>query len=430
MSRFQSRCIWAVAVTTLLCLSGAAMAEVNPGWGKWWLPPDRSTHGHAIDSLFLWIFWITMIAFIGVEVTLVVFMVKYRAKPGRKAYFTHGNQKLEMAWTIAPAIILAGLAIGSKKVWDNYRYSPMNDDPNRAKVLVIGEQFKWNFIYPGPDGKFGRYLLYPRPSDALWPAGEDGSPQRVSYNQYRDTRGPADMPYDDAIKAINAYIADTNPLGKDFADPDGKDDNFDKTPGRALVLPAHRPIEVQLSSKDVIHDFFLPNFRVKLDAVPGMRGHLAFQSTMTSAERRKEESKVISIDSLAQVLSGPGGSDATIVIDESAPGTADNKELAGASWRYFRTTDGTKATIIRHGQSFPPGDLLTERIVALKAAGVTSVRMKLVTDTGNWELVCAELCGQGHQTMIATVTFLSNEEYDKLNRDKPFVPPATQPAAR
>ena len=96
----------------LLGLCSTVSAEVNPGWGKWWLPPDRSAHGHGIDGLFYWIFWITTIIFIACEVVLVVFLIKYRSRPDRKkAHFTHGNPKLEMAWTIAPAIILAFLAL-------------------------------------------------------------------------------------------------------------------------------------------------------------------------------------------------------------------------------------------------------------------------------------------------------------------------------
>src|SRR5690348_8388055 len=72
------------------------------GWAKWWLPADYSEHGHAIDSLFTWIFWITMITFVLVQVTLIVFMVKYRSrKDVKKAKFTHGNARLEMCWTIA-----------------------------------------------------------------------------------------------------------------------------------------------------------------------------------------------------------------------------------------------------------------------------------------------------------------------------------------
>jgi heme/copper-type cytochrome/quinol oxidase subunit 2 len=403
----------------LLCLSSSAAAEVNPGWGRWWLPPDRSAHGYGIDNLFLWIFWITMIIFIVTEAVLFGFLIKYRSNPNRKkAHFTHGNPRLEMAWTIAPAIILAFLALFSKKVWDQYRYAP--EDPNRAKVLVIGEQFKWNIIYPGPDGKFGRYLMYPKPTDPKWPVGADG--QAV---MYRGIPGPASLPYSEAMAAINAYIASENPLGRVFDDPDGKDDNTGEA-GRALVLPANRQIEVQLGSKDVLHDFFLPNHRVKLDAVPGMRGRLHFTATMTSAQKRKQSVRTIKLDELDRTLSGPGGSDTTIVIDEAAPGTEQNKNSDTRGWRYV-SPEGR--TIMRHGGLFGDPDTRKARIEALTAAGLTEVKVNIVEDTGEWELVCEELCGQGHNTMRSTVQFLASDEYDKLNLDKPFgAPPTTGPA--
>src|SRR5207248_999032 len=102
----------------LLGVAPVFAADVSPGWGEWWLPPDRSVHGQGIDSLFMVTFWITMISFIAVELCLLVFLVKYRHRPEKKkAHFTHGNTRLEMAWTLAPAVILAGLAVPNKGVW-------------------------------------------------------------------------------------------------------------------------------------------------------------------------------------------------------------------------------------------------------------------------------------------------------------------------
>jgi heme/copper-type cytochrome/quinol oxidase subunit 2 len=403
----------------LLMLASPVLAEYNPGWGQWWLPPDRSTHGHGIDNLFLWIFWITMIIFIVTELVLVVFLIKYRSRPERKkAYFSHGNPRLEMAWTIAPAIILAFLALFSKKVWDQFRYAP--EDPNRTTILVIGEQFKWNIIYPGPDGKLGRYLLYPKPTDPKWPVGAGGQSE-----QFQGTIGPASLPYDKAMAAINAYISSVNPLGKDFSDPDGKDDDFQSALGRKLIVPVNRQVEVQLGSKDVIHDFFLPNHRVKLDAVPGMRGKLHFTATMTSAERSKASAKNVSLDELKRLLDTDTPPNLAIVINEAAPGTEQNKNRDTRSWRYIDPAT-PRTSIIRDGMAFNPERATRlELIEKLRSIGLTEVR---VTDPGEWELVCEELCGQGHNTMHAPMLVLSQEEYDKLHFDKPGAPaPATGP---
>src|SRR5206468_12178640 len=118
---------------------------------------------------------------------------------------------------------------------------------SRATILVIGQQFKWNVIYPGKDGKLGAYLKFPKPTDPRWPGGIT----------FAGVKGPAMLKYDDAIKQINNYLNDVNPLAKDMDDPAGKDDDYEKQPGRPIYIPAGRPTEVQLSSKDVIHDFFL-----------------------------------------------------------------------------------------------------------------------------------------------------------------------------
>src|SRR2546423_12771928 len=112
-----------------------------------------------------------MVTFIAVELCLVIFLIKYRHRADKKkAHFTHGNTRLEMAWTLAPALILAGLAIAHKGGWDRLGFHPHADRPDKATILVIGPQFKWYVIYPSKDGKLGRYLLFPQPTDSRWPS--------------------------------------------------------------------------------------------------------------------------------------------------------------------------------------------------------------------------------------------------------------------
>jgi heme/copper-type cytochrome/quinol oxidase subunit 2 len=412
-----SRSIFFLLFGVILALPARA-ADVLPGWGSWWLPPNHSAHGGAIDDLFRLIYWITMVVFVVVELVLIVFCIKYRARADRKkAHFTHGNTRLEMAWTLAPAVILAVLALMSKKVWDNYRYSDSSEDPNRAKVLVIGQQFKWNIIYPGKDGKFGRYLIWPKPTDAFWPPGPDGKPVR-----HAGVDGPASFGnYDKARAAIATYIDTVNPLGKDFTDTDGKDDNYQGALARELTLPAHRPIEVQLSSKDVIHDFFLPNFRVKLDAVPGMRGHLYFTSTITSTDREAASRRKYGIDELATLISAPGKPDFKLIVNENEKTEgADLYKVPRSSIKYWRYADKSGKTIVRDGGSVTPA--IAKQ---LQDAGIKEV---FASEPGVWDLVCEELCGQGHNTMQGRVTFLDNAEYDAKGFDAPFKPATTQPS--
>ncbi len=188
----------------------------------------------------MWIFWITTITFVAVQVVLIVFLVKYRYNPNKKkAVFTHGNQRLEMFWTITPAIILLILAVFSKRVWDDYRYSPLADKPDKVTILVIGQQFKWNTIYPGPDGKLGRYLLYPKPSDTRWPDPRPVAKRTTPYlfpEGKGGVLGPAFLPAEAAVKAINNYN-ELNPQGKDFEDPAGKDDIYAGALAREIILP-------------------------------------------------------------------------------------------------------------------------------------------------------------------------------------------------
>jgi heme/copper-type cytochrome/quinol oxidase subunit 2 len=383
------------AATALIGATAASAADLRGGWGDWWLPPVRSAHGGDMDSLFLVTFWICIVAFVAVETTLVVFLIKYRRRKDKaKAVFTHGNTRLEMVWTLTPALILAGLAVGNKSVWDRMRFNPDENRPDKATILVIAQQFKWNVIYPGKDGKLGRYLIYPKPTDSRWPRG-------ITFG---GVKAPNQLPYDQAINAINSYIDQINPLGKDFDDPDGKDDDWTKTPGREINIPAHRPVEVQLGSRDVIHDFFLPNFRVKLDAVPGMRGKLVFTATMTSKQREQESRKSYSIDELAKLMSSPIPPELSVHIDEKTRGAVEDKRRH--EWLYPKDPTAKKpVTIIRNDRP-----LSADVVAQLKTAGIKQV---VAYEPGYWDLVCEEFCGQGHYTMQGRLVVLDPKEYNE-----------------
>lgn len=400
----------AVAMAAGLLLAPSAVLA-KEGFSHWWLPEDHSVHGSSIDSLFTWTFWITAVAFVLVQVTLVVFLIKYRHRPGRKAVFIHGNTRLEMAWTLAPAVILAGLAVANKGVWDRLRFNPDALREDTTNVLVIGQQFKWNVVYPGPDGKLGRYLFFPRPTDTAWP---DGS-------KFANVAGPAQLPYAESVKAINTFIDQVNPLGKDFNDPDGKDDAWQGALAREMVIPVDRPVQVHLSSKDVIHSFFLPNHRVKLDAVPGIRGKIAFTATKTSLEQAEETIRNYTLEELDAALQKPETKELSLRIDESAPGAPEARNSDRTGWRYIDPADKkrVKSSIIRNAAGFPADAELRKAILdKLRAAGITEVRAYV---PGYWDIVCEELCGQGHYTMQGRLVVLDGAEYDKLKLDR--IPP-------
>ncbi|MGE5819791.1 MAG: cytochrome c oxidase subunit II [Deltaproteobacteria bacterium] len=173
-----------------------------------WLPVDVSTFGREIDSLFYLIYYITGATFILVTVLMVLFLVIYREKEGRRATYSHGNTTLEIIWTIIPAAILVVLSFMSVSTWAKVkRFAPESD----FEIQVTAKQFNWEVVYPGADGKLGT-------SD--------------------------DVQFDNDIH-----------------------------------VPVNKVVRVHLGSKDVIHSFFLPNLRLRQDAVPGRNILVWFEAT-------------------------------------------------------------------------------------------------------------------------------------------------------
>ncbi len=121
---------------------------------SWLLPPGNSTYAGDIDFLYYMILVITGIAFFVVEGGLVWFIIKYRRRPGRKAYYTHGNMTAEVVWTAIPTVTLVVIGIMSGSVWMDIR-GRNSVPPGALEVGLIGKQFEWNATYPGADGQLG-----------------------------------------------------------------------------------------------------------------------------------------------------------------------------------------------------------------------------------------------------------------------------------
>jgi cytochrome c oxidase subunit II len=188
---------------------------------NWWLPPLASASRTAaeIDQFFYAILIATGIAFVAVHIFLVLSLARYGARGTERAAHWHEHLGAELTWTLVPAAAFLILGILGEVVWAHIYSVP---PANAQRVEVTGRQFLWYIRYPGPDGKLGR-------------------------------RNPA-------------LVSPGNPLGLDPKDPAGKDD---VVAINDLHLIAGRPVAIRVSSVDVIHSFFLPNFRVKQDAVPG-----------------------------------------------------------------------------------------------------------------------------------------------------------------
>ena len=214
----NSRFTW-VALLPLLGLLSTAHAEVRQT-SVWWLPRNVNMFGHEIDFIFYLILWLTGVTAVAVFSVMIYFIVKYRARPGVPAIHSHGNNTLEVIWTTIPVFIFLALAIYGNEQWTQMRLRTPPADA--LPVAVVGEQFGWNVRYPGADGKLA--------------------------------------------KMVASKVGKDNPFGVDPADPDGMDDF---TTYNDIVFPLNRPVRLYLSSKDVIHAFYVPEFRLYQDMVPG-----------------------------------------------------------------------------------------------------------------------------------------------------------------
>ncbi|MDW8157865.1 MAG: cytochrome c oxidase subunit II [Bacteroidia bacterium] len=203
------------------------------------LPGASSKHGREIDILYYITLVITGLVFVVMQILIFTFAYRNRYREGRQALFYPENHKLELLWTIIPAVGLACMIIPGLKFW----YDINHPDFSKEKPLtieVVGEQFQWRFRYPGKDGKLGRHAF--------------------------------------------KLISDTNPVGVDSSDVASKDD-FTPTQ-KEIHLPVNKPVLFQIRAKDVLHGVYLPHFRVNMYAVPGMPTQFAFIPEVTTEEMR------------------------------------------------------------------------------------------------------------------------------------------------
>jgi cytochrome c oxidase subunit 2 len=202
---------------------------------KSWLPPLHSDRG-AIDTAIFWSLLVTGIVFIVTNLLLAYFTWRYQDTPGATAAYWHDNPKLEISWTAATALILIVFLVNALTLWKNITAAEALP-ADAVTIEVTGQQFAWNVRYPGKDGVFGR------------------------------------------TNAKFVDIETLNFIGKDPSDAAGADDIIG--PQNTLVLPEGRTVRVLIRSLDVIHSFYLPYFRVKQDAMPGMTVETRFVPTQT-----------------------------------------------------------------------------------------------------------------------------------------------------
>ncbi|MCX7700833.1 MAG: cytochrome c oxidase subunit II [Gemmataceae bacterium] len=226
---------WAYLFGITLLLEILAFAAA-PLFG-WWMPLGRSTYAWDVDRLFYVILAVTGATFIGVAIVYTYVLFKYPAHQGRRALYTHGNHKLEMIWTAIPGVLLFLLAIGQIPAWLKVKMHAV-DEPSVAQSLqveVTGRQWEWRVRYPGPE-----HL-------EVW--------KRDPKSALTDLRRKL-TPQPDDVRLVNELHA---------------------VKGERLLI--------HLKTLDVIHSLFLPQMRLKQDALPGKTILAWFEPTEANCQR-------------------------------------------------------------------------------------------------------------------------------------------------
>ena len=200
------------------------------------LPVAASAHAGEVDRIMALVHWLMLVLFVGWSIFFIYVLFRFRSGAHPKADY-RGVRAGWSNWVEGGVLVaeIALLAFFSIPFWTrNVDAAPPSE--NQATVVrVVAEQFAWNAQYPGKDGVFG--------------------------------------------KTDSKFVTSTNPLGIDPSDPNGKDDIATLN---QLHLEVNRPVVIDLSSKDVIHSFFLPVMRVKQDAIPGQQVAIHFTPIRTT----------------------------------------------------------------------------------------------------------------------------------------------------
>ncbi|WP_052594710.1 cytochrome c oxidase subunit II [Aureispira sp. CCB-QB1] len=268
------------------------------GWG-----PNiaASKHGPEVDYLFNLTLFFTFIVFVLTHIALFWFAWKYKGKQGKIGLYWAHNETLEMVWMIIPSVVMTFLVVGGLQAWNKIMLDLPEDsvsvilpeeDGEYLEIEATGTQFLWYLRYPGRDGKIGTKYF--------------------------------------------TQINSANQLGQTWTDEKNMDD-FMTT---EIVLPVGKPVRVRITARDVLHNFYIRDMRVKTDAVPGMPTYFNFTPTVTTDSMRRRLSQ------------------------QPEWQVPDKKDDTKQRWEMF-----------------------------------------------NYELACAELCGNGHYSMRNLVKIVSEEEY-------------------
>jgi cytochrome c oxidase subunit 2 len=216
-----------LALTLVILAVGSVLFHI---WTPWYSTPIASNWG-SIDFAIDVTFWITGVAYVIIILFMAWCCYKYRYRPDRRADYEPENHRLEWWLTGITSVGVIGLLTPGLLAWNDFVTVPKN----AVQFEVVGKQWGWNFRLPGKDGKLGTTKI--------------------------------------------KFITDDNPFGINPKDPNGKDDVLIED--EDLHLPLGVPIKMNLRSIDVLHNFYVPQFRAKMDLVPGMITYFWLEPTRT-----------------------------------------------------------------------------------------------------------------------------------------------------
>jgi len=205
-----------LAIILVILAVGSVIFHFMSPW--WWT--EIASNWGSIDDAILITFWITGVVYVAVILFMAYCLYKYKYREDRRADYDPENTKLEVWLTVLTAAGVIGLLTPGLMAWNEFVTVP----DEATEIEVVGKQWEWSFRLPGKDGKLGTTDI--------------------------------------------AHVSDDNTFGLNPKDPAGQDDILIE--GDDLHMPLDKPIKVLLRATDVLHDFYVPQFRAKMDMVPGM----------------------------------------------------------------------------------------------------------------------------------------------------------------
>ncbi|HJT12171.1 MAG TPA: DUF2189 domain-containing protein [Dongiaceae bacterium] len=216
-----------VALILVAVAVGSVVFHLVSPW--WWTP--IASNWEYIDHTITITFWITGFVFTAIVLFMAYCVWRFHHRPGNQAAYEPESKKLESWLTVGTSVGVAAMLAPGLVVWHQFVTVPAS----ASEIEVVGQQWQWSYRMPGKDGKLGAY--------------------------------------------DNQHITTENPLGLNPNDPNGQDDVV--VQAEDLHLPTGKPVKVLLRSVDVLHDFYVPEFRAKMDMIPGMVTYFWFTPTRT-----------------------------------------------------------------------------------------------------------------------------------------------------